>query len=213
MSKTMQEKLTAGRQYRSVSEMSPTGVDGEYVVEGYATTFEQPYTLYKSDGLQIDEQIGRSAFDACDMADVIMQYDHRGRVYARTSNKTLTLSADEHGLKIRADLGGTEAGRQLYEEIRGGYTCKMSFGFTVADAEEQRTSDKSGNVTYLRTITEINKLYDVSAVSLPANDATEISARGFVDGVIAKVQAERLEREERAARIESLKKMNQKEDK
>ena len=58
---------------------------------------------------------------------VVMQYDHEGRVFARLSNGTLQLESDEHGLKVRADLSGTELGRNLYEEIKGGYTTKMSF--------------------------------------------------------------------------------------
>ena len=66
------------------------------------------------------------------MSDVIMQFDHQGRVFARKSNDTLQLEVDDHGLKVTADLGGTEIGRQLYEEIKGGYVTKMSFGFTVA---------------------------------------------------------------------------------
>ena len=50
-----------------------------------------------------------------------------------------------------------------------------------------------------RRITDIGKLYDVSAVSIPANDATEISARSLADGEIARLKAERLEREKKEA--------------
>ena len=95
------------------------------------------------------------------MADVIMQYDHEGRVFARISNGTLELNADDHGLHIRADLGGTEIGRQLYEEIKGGYTDKMSFGFTVDEDKREITENReTGETTILRTITAIRKLYD-----------------------------------------------------
>lgn len=212
MPQKLMDKLTAGRQYRSVAEMAPAEGDA-CIVEGYATTFDQPYTLYTEPGLRIDEQVDRHAFDGCDMSDVILQYDHAGRVYARLSNQTLTLRVDEHGLFVRADLGGTENGRQLYEEIRGGYTSKMSFGFRIGATEESRTETDQGDITYLRTITRIDKLYDVSAVSLPANDATEISARGYIDGLIDVVRAERLEGEQRAARIQTLKAMNRKESK
>ena len=124
-----------------------------------------------------------------------MQYDHHGRVFARLSNGTLQLEADEHGLKVRADLGGTEIGRQLYEEIKGGYTNKMSFGFTVADDDTVQDG-----ADYLRTIRSIGRLFDVSAVSIPANDLTEISARSHCDGVIAEIEAERLRAEEEARR-------------
>lgn len=174
-------------------------------VRGYATTFNDPYTLYSGSGYTFREQVDPKAFEECDMADVIMQYDHRGRVFARTSNNTLSLTVDERGLLIEADLGGTETGRQLYEEIKGGYTTKMSFGFHVAEDSEVRTEDKaSGNIDYLRTITRIDKLYDVSAVSLPANDATEISARSYADGVISKDAAERLQRENQKKKLRIL---------
>ena len=198
-------KIEQGRQYRNmvIEVKEAVAENDEYIVRGYATTFNEPYTLYEDDYLRIDEQVDRNAFAETDMSDVIMQYDHRGRVFARISNDTLKLSIDEHGLLIEANLGGTEIGRQLYEEIKGGYTSKMSFGFTVTADEVSEISGEDKAI-YLRTITKIGKLYDVSAVSLPANDGTEISARGFIDGVIEEFnKAERL-RAEREAKCKEL---------
>ena len=165
------------------------------IVQGYATTFNEPYTLYEDDTWHFDEVVDARAFDNTDMSDVIMQYDHQGRVFARMSNNTLTVTPDERGLLIEADLGGTELGRQLYEEIRGGYTNKMSFGFTVNGDEITDRKDGSGKTMTIRRITSIRKLYDVSAVSIPANDATSISVRNLTDGEIKRIQAERLEAE------------------
>ena len=165
--------------------------DGKKFVEGYATRFGNEYRLYEFEGYEVLESVDRHAFDNADMSDVIMQYDHEGRVFARMSNGTLELNINDDGLRIRADLGGTEIGRQLYEEIKGGYTTKMSFGFKVKKAERKEERDEeTGKVTVHRRITEIKKLYDVSAVSLPANDATEISARNIGEGVIAEVKEE-----------------------
>ena len=198
----MNERISAGREYRNTASIeirsAEDGVEAEKIVEGYASTFNEPYTLFDFGDYCVREQIDAHAFDECDMSDVIMQYDHNGRVFARMSNKTLDVRADEHGLKMVADLGGTEIGRQLYEEIKGGYTNKMSFGFIVAEDKREVVEDYENNRTeVLRTITKIQKLFDVSAVSLPANDATEISARNFSDGVIEEVKAERLEAEMR----------------
>ena len=165
------------------------------VVTGYASTFNEPYTLYEDDVWRFNEVVDARAFDNTDMSDVIMQYDHEGRVFARISNNTLTVSPDERGLLIEADLGGTELGRQLYEEIRGGYTNKMSFGFTVDGEDYLYTKDADGKALTVRRITSVRKLYDVSAVSLPANDATSISVRTLTDGEIERIQAERLEAE------------------
>ena len=166
-------------------------------VSGYASTFNDPYILFEDDDIIYEEQVDSRAFDNTDMSDVIMQYDHEGRVFARMSNNTLSVNPDEKGLFIEADLGGTELGRQLYEEIRGGYTTKMSFGFIVDKDEELRRDSMDGRVLITRTITSISKLFDVSAVSLPANDGTSIgvSTRNQINGAIEAIRAERLEAE------------------
>ena len=208
----LKRKLEDGREFRDM-EMRAADDDGDdRVVEGYATTFNDEYLLWSEPDYRVYEKVDRNAFDGCDMSDVIMQYDHEGRVFARISNGTLQLEADDHGLRIRADLGGTETGRQLFEEIDGGYTNKMSFGFTVTEDKKTRSKDENGHITVLRTITRIGKLYDVSAVSLPANDATEISARNIGDGLIAEVQKELLAREERERRIGEIRKILNRED-
>ena len=213
MPKTIYDRLNEGRQYRTIDvsgfERRAEG-DSERVVSGYATTFNQPYELYRfnvTGGVYIvNEQIDARAFDETDMSDVVMQYDHEGRVFARISNGTLDLDPDEHGLHIRANLGGTEIGRQLYEEIEGGYTTKMSFGFRVGEDKREETVERNNETgvtttTILRTITKISKLYDVSAVSLPANDATSISARNFGEGVVAEIMDEVQKREMQKQKI------------
>lgn len=207
-------KLNKGREFRA---MSMTATDGEaedsYTVEGYATTFNEPYylyTIYNEDDTVhgiVYEEVDRDAFREADTSDVIMQYDHVGRVFARLSNNTLSLEEDDHGLKIRAYLGGTELGRQLYDEIKGGYTNKMSFGFSVSKAHLERHANGRD---YIRKIEGIKKLYDVSAVSYPQNPFTSISeaTRAALDGEIQKLEQERLteeiQRQERAEKREAL---------
>ena len=198
----IQDKINNGREYRKM-ELNIQEPDS-YNVRGYATTFNEKYTLFEDRDFRIDEQVDPHAFDECDMRDVIFQYDHEGRVFARTSNDTLKRTPDAHGLEVNAYLGGTEIGRNLFEEIKGGYTSKMSFGFHV-EADDIKEEEVEGKVIYTRTIKKINKLYDVSAVSLPANDGTEISARSLKDGAIAKLEAERLLKAERIKAIEEIK--------
>lgn len=204
--KKIEDKLNEGRTYRNVQKIEARAEeDGGKFVEGYATVFSTPYELWSMDGYTVLEQIDPAAFDECDMSDVIMQYNHEGRVFARTSNKTLEVKTDDTGLYTRADLGGTELGSQVYEEISGGYTDKMSFGFKVKEDKREITEDKeTGQVTVLRTITKIGKLYDVSAVSLPANDATSISARSYSEGVIAELIEEVEKREKLKRQIKIL---------
>lgn len=201
--------VVSGREYRNIDVSSletREEQDGARIVEGYATTFGTEYRLWGDGFYEVFESIAPGAFDDADMSDVIMQYDHEGRVFARKSNGTLQLSTDAHGLRVRADLGGTELGRQLFEEIKGGYTTKMSFGFTIGKIErtEERDEENRKTTVHLK-ITSIKKLYDVSAVSLPANDATEISARKFGEGVIAELETERLARAARARQVQKIK--------
>lgn len=166
------------REYRTLAAPLTTGaaekrIQTDFYVEGYATTFNVPYLLYEfEDGTKFYERIDAHALDGADMSDVIMQYDHEGRVFARQSNKTLILEPDAKGLMIAADLSRTDLARGLYQDIKEGMINKMSWAFTVLE-------DSYDRQTHTRTILKIKKVYDVSAVSIPANNDTEISARAF----------------------------------
>ena len=205
MTQEILQRIDKGIQYRDMS-MRAADIADRMVVEGYATTFNDPYVLYEDDEMRIMEQVDAGAFVGADMRDVIMQYDHRGHVFARIRNNTLDVRTDDKGLFISADLGGTEIGRQLYTEIKGGYTDKMSFAFTVTDENVDRRTEGTKRII-TRTITKIGKLYDVSAVSVPANDGTTISARSFCDGIIQKEHEESMLRaaEERTRKLIALK--------
>lgn len=189
--------MKSDREYRAFEVRAN---DDDMRVRGYATTFDEAYTLYDDGEYEVREVIDPSAFDNCDMSDVIAQYNHEGRVLARLSNGTLELNVDKpNGLLINADLSGTELGRQIYEEIKGGYTNKMSMGFKVDRSADVWTRENiDGKTVETRRINSIIKLYDVSAVSIPANPGTSIEARSIdalVDGVIDELRAERLEAE------------------
>lgn len=146
-------------------------------VHGVPVVFNTPTCLYEYEGIKFYEQIDRHAFDNCDMSDVIFNYNHGGRVAARIRNNTLKLFINDVCMEMDAFLGGTEYGRNLLEDIRGGYIDKMSFAFVVDE-----DGDDYDPATHTRTITKIKKLYDVSAVDIPAYDTTSISARSFFEG-------------------------------
>lgn len=191
------------RQYRMIQlpEMQFRAVEDEeqpFVVEGYATTYDDPYTLFEYDGIKYQEKISRDALAGADMGDVIFLYNHEGMVFARQSNGTLELSSDDRGLHVRADLGSTEDSRRMYESIKAGLVTQMSWAFTInAEEYDERT--------HTRTINSVKKVYDVSAVSIPANPNTDISARSYWDGVIAAEQEKRRRDLERAEKIERIK--------
>lgn len=191
---------TNEREYRDINlgQMElRTMDDGQMVVDGYATTWDE-YLLWEEDGYRVYEKFDKHAFDKCDRSDIIMQLNHEGRVYARGGNKTLVVEPDENGLRITAYLGGTEEGRKIFEEIKGGYLTKMSHGFRKkTDKREVIENHETGVVEVHRNILEVAKEYDVSVVSLPANEATSISARNLCDGLIAEVKEERLAMEAR----------------
>jgi len=171
-------------------------IESDHYVEGYATTFE-PYELYECDGIKYYEQIDRNALEGADMSDVIFQYDHQGKVYARQSNKTLILEADDKGLLICADLSKSEAAREMYNEIETGLVTRMSWAFVVSEDSYDRD-------TRTRKILKIKKVYDVSAVSIPANNDTQISARSYFDGVIEIEKRESLERKRKQLKLKIL---------
>ena len=142
----------------------------ELWVEGYAARFNSPTVLFEMDGNEYKEQIASDAFTDAKMEDVIFNYNHAGRVMARTRNKTLQLAADDSGLFIRARLDGTEEGRSLYSDIQNGYIDRMSFRFTIG----QEAYDYQNRMW---TVLRVKRLYDVSAVDIPAYDDTSIEAR------------------------------------
>lgn len=178
------------REYRAMTAlMAPVEEQDQkpYRVRGYAATWDDPYLLFEFNDEKIYEKVDRNCLESADLSDVIMQFDHAGRVYARTSNGTLKLGVDNHGLWVEADLSTTASARELYEEIRSGLITKMSWAFTVRE-------DHYDEATSTRIITKIKKVYDVSAVSYPANPDTEISARAFGEGVITRARRESLMR-------------------
>lgn len=173
--------------------------DSEQYVEGYAAGYDA-YLLYDDgDYGKVYERFDQGCFDECDMSDVILQYDHAGRVFARTTNNTLVLEPDDRGLFIAADLSKTDRAKDLHADIAAGMITKMSWRFRIGTYHVERTQG-SKDVTIVHT--KIPKIYDVSAVSIPANnEGTEIGARSFVDGVIGELARREAEDDERRRRL------------
>lgn len=187
------------REYRSMELRAVQETEEKsYIVEGYATTFGDTYELWRDGDYIVKENVDKDAFKNTDMSDVVFQLDHEGRVFARTRNGSLALETDEHGLKTRTDLGLTESSRSVYEDINAGLYDRMSFAFTVTKDSYAEEEQADGTVILTRTILEVGKLYDVSAVSFPANPNTDISARSkdLIDGEIKRFEAERLHAKE-----------------
>ena len=179
------------RQYRSMSmtvqPQSEKLIDSDYYVEGYAANYER-YKLWDDGDSSVYEQFTRENFEGVDLSDVIMQYNHQGEVFARCKNGSLIVRIDDKGLFIAADLGQTARGKEVYEMISKGMIDKMSWSFIP---EGMHFDSKTRTVTY----SGIKKIFDVSAVSIPANDTTDIHVKSFVDGEITKAMQELHRRE------------------
>lgn len=196
------------RQYRSFAASNFHALDNEdgqepsYRVRGHFSTWNQEYALYERTKYWPAEyeQIDRHAFVNADMSDVIFQENHEDSPLARMRNNSLILGEDEQGPWCEAYLGGCQRGRDLYESIQNGLITEMSFGFTIASDEDGEgfTTFKDENGDYHTTITRISKVFDVSAVSIPANPNTDISEMRKRSYLAARIEADRKAEEEAA---------------
>lgn len=191
------------REYRAMPllERRAEGEDeNKYIVEGYATTFGDPYLLFSWEGTDYYETIERGAIDKdTDMDDIIFQFDHEGMVYARGHNNTLSVFPDDHGLKVMVDLSKTADARNMFENIASGNVYQMSWAFVV-------DKDEFDAETHTRKILHVKKCYDVSCVSIPANPSTEIYpiAQQRINGAIEELRQELVERERKVKTIKIL---------
>ena len=160
------------------------------VLEGYAIVFDEE-TLIGDEKNGFIESISRSALNETNLKDVPMKYNHNDSflIIARTRNKSLTLTVDEKGLKVRAELLDTESNKDIYKMVKAGLLDKMSFAFTVSGQK----IDRSGEIPK-RTITGIDRLFDVSIVDLPAYEQTSIAASRSLALVETELKAMDLEK-------------------
>jgi len=173
--------------------------EGKMTLEGYAIVFNQE-TLIGDETYGFVEEIDRHALENTLMKDVPMKYNHMDSflIIARTKNKSLTLSVDNNGLKVHAELLDTQSNQDIYKMVRSGLLDKMSFAFTV----EEQSWNKEGKIPK-RTITKIGRLYDVSVVDTPAYDSTSIYARSLES---MDVELKAMELAEQRERVEVMKK-------
>jgi HK97 family phage prohead protease len=146
--------------------------DGTVQVHGYATVYDVPYDIAGGPPWGFTETIARGAADKAVARgdDVRFLVNHQGLALARTRSGTLTLESDRTGLYVSATLEEANPDVSgLLSAIRRGDVDQMSFAFR---AVEQTWDERFEE----RTITEV-ELFDVSAVSFPANPATVIAAR------------------------------------
>lgn len=159
------------RTIRSVTTKFETRDDSEEpTIEGYFAVFDSDYQI--ADGMT--ESVARTAFDNTLSGDIRALTDHDTTlVLGRTTNNTLELRTDDHGLwgKVRINPNDSDA-MNLYERVKRGDVSQCSFGFEIVKEESEVL--ENGDVHW--TIDEVI-LYEVSAVTFPAYQSTSVSAR------------------------------------
>lgn len=172
-----------------LSEVRALEEEEKMIVEGYAVVFESVTDLG-----WCKEVIDRNAFNNCNMQDCVLKYNHNDSclILARTRNGSLKLIVDDIGLKIRAELINTTNNKDIYKMIIARLLDKMSFAFTTAKEEWDYETDT-------RRILEIDRLFDVSVVDVPAYDSTEIYARSKEEYEEEKRKYEKLKLEKKKA--------------
>lgn len=139
-------------------------------VEGYALKFNKR-TLIGSKEYGFYEEIDRDALKNTEMNDVILNFNHDDNaILSRTTNGSLRLFIDDIGLKIKAKIVDTSIGKDVYKLIKSKLINKMSFA-TIIDESQWIEKD---NEVPIRIIKSMQRLFDVSAVTFPAYDDTEI---------------------------------------
>ncbi len=150
--------------------------DGKMVIEGYPIVFDKEAYINGFFG-GFYEKVDRHAFDDADMSDVCLKYNHNDDflIMARTRNKSLTLTPDDKGVFMHAELVDTTQNRDVYKMVQSGLLNEGSFAFTISDDREEIKDDEIH-----RTILGIGKLFDVAICPNGAyGDMTEIYARSY----------------------------------
>jgi HK97 family phage prohead protease len=145
--------------------------DGTVRVEGYAAVFGEEADI----GGMFREVIERGAFSDVLDQDTVFVIEHAGLPLARTRSGTLKLTEDGRGLRIESELDGSDPDvARIVPKMKRGDLDKMSFAFRAGVQEWDDTQDPP-----LRTIKKVERLYDVSVVTEPAYEGTEIALRSL----------------------------------
>ncbi len=194
---------------REVRTLSAAGLecrsaDDARVIRGYAAKFD---VLSENLG-GFREKIAPGAFDGVLADDVRALINHDPNlIIGRTAAGTARIGVDDAGLWYEVDLPDTNAARDLSESISRGDVSQSSFAFTVASGGQDWTEDDEGRV--IRTITKMQRLYDVSPVTYPAYPDATVGVRALDQYRERKTEEQRQKDAQEAARRVREKRANQ----
>lgn len=157
---------------------NPAGEENGLYIEGMAIVFDQPTIIKEAFG-EYTEIIKRGALDEADLSDSRLLYNHDlSKIPLARVPKTMQFKLDPAGLTISAELPDTEEGRSVYTAVKRGDLSGMSFGFKVPKGGSHYDPK-----TNTRTITKIEKVYEVSIVPFPAYPQTSVEARSQIEDI------------------------------
>ena len=172
------------------------------VIAGYALKFNTKSNVLGN----FIETIEPGALDGTDMSDVRALVDHvPSQIIGRTTSGTLKLNVDDVGLRFEVTLPSTQYANDLYENIRLGNITNCSFGFHLAPQGSVRQKNPTTGVDFQR-IRKISKLTDISVVTYPAYNDTDVFARNLNEAI---KESNQKETEELKFQLELLKLRNQ----
>ena len=169
-------EITIEKRNYDNTNLSVEEIEEEKRLVGYGAVIEKGTVICNIDGLDYYEIIDRNAFKNTDFSQCCLKYNHSNSypIVARVKNNSLSLSIDNIGLKYEARLLNTSSANDLYISVQEGLLDKSSFSFTV----KRFNYDKQSRT---RRILEIDKVFDVSVVDIPAYNDTSVQARNFFE--------------------------------
>lgn len=175
MVRIMTEITIEKRNYDNTN-LSVEEIEEEKRLVGYGAVIEKRTVICNIDGLDYYEIIDRNAFKNTDFSQCCLKYNHSNSypIVARVKNNSLSLNVDNIGLRYEARLLNTSSANDLYISVQEGLLDKSSFSFTV----KRFNYDKQSRT---RRILEIDKVFDVSVVDIPAYNDTSVQARNFFE--------------------------------
>ncbi|WP_459576559.1 HK97 family phage prohead protease [Companilactobacillus alimentarius] len=177
-------------------------------IEGYALKFNkrsQPLM-----GGYFVETLDSHCLDDADMSNVVATFNHDESKLLGRSGVNLTLTKDDVGLRFKIDLPNTTLANDVLEEVRMGILSQCSFAFTLPNDDDADVWSRSNedDAEYKRTILAIDKLYDVSVVTTPAYEDTNVSVGSRSKQAVDKLKDESLKKVRELKRQEALRKLN-----
>lgn len=178
----------SNKEIRAMETINTVDDSDKMIVEGYALRFNK----LSNDLGGFVEEISPEALKETDLSDVRCLIDHdSSKVLGRTTSETLELNVDDEGLHFRCELPDTTYANNLYTSIKRKDINQCSFGFILDEEDGDSFEKRDSDGLFKRTIRKIRSLFDVSIVTYPAYNDTDVApALRSIEAIKESEQAE-----------------------